>query len=89
MSQQTHNRNAYVNVTSSFRTVPDNPSSNGASDLNAAYDSLPQNKHNKGMPLDDNHIADTFAQNCPVPTMCAINSEHPSHASISAIMGSD
>jgi hypothetical protein len=80
MSQQTHNRNAYVNVTSSFRTVPDNPISNGASDLNAAYDSLPQNKRHKGMPLDDN---------CPVPTTCAIYTEHPSHASISALTGSD
>jgi hypothetical protein len=90
MSQQTHNRNAYVNVTSSFRTVPDNPISNGASDLNASYDSLPQNKRHKGIPLDDNHIANTFAQNCPVPTTCAIYTGHPSHAaSISALTGSD
>jgi hypothetical protein len=89
MSQQNHNHNAYVNVTSSFRTLPDNPTSNGASNLNAAYDSLSHNKRHKGMPLDDNHTANTFAQNCHVPTTCATNYEHPSHASMSAITGSD
>jgi hypothetical protein len=90
MSQQNHNHNAYVNVNSSFRTVlPDNPTSNGASELNAVYDSLPYTKRHKGMPLADNQTANTFVQNYPVPNLCAINSAHRSHASMRAITGPD
>lgn len=89
MSQQNHNRNQYVNVKSLFQTIPDHPSSNGASESNAAYDSLPYNQRQTTMPIENNQTADEFVQGNSVPNTCAVNLEHPLHALMSAISGSE
>jgi hypothetical protein len=88
---QNHSRNQdVVNVNPSFRTLPvvTTSNTNGASELHAAYDAMPFSKYHKGMPLEDNQTANEFVQNRWVSTTFVINSEHPSHASMSVIMGS-